>query len=488
MAKTTSIDRRAANDLDERQREWANDDETEAASLVPAGAPDCLEPGAPQTFLVVRAGAHVSFLDLRDPGEWIVGRAADAGVVVDDRQVSRHHAKLTLSSGVLAVEDLGSRNGTVVNGRTLHGGVVRVGTGDVVEVGGCQLVVATRSGRVASARSALGEPMDMVDVVVADSEMARLYATVRKVARMPTTVLILGETGSGKDVLAQRLHAWSQRASNPFVRINCAGIPESLLESELFGHERGAFTGADRRKVGYFEASKGGTIFLDEIGELSAGAQVRLLHVLENRTVTRLGGTTPMSIDVRVVCATHRDLQALVGEERFRADLYFRISPFIVRVPPLRERPVEVPLLANVFVRQLGEQIGSPPPTIAPDAVAMLMGYRWPGNVRELRNAVEHAFVMAEGATLRREHFTSQIRDLSMPAGAVPHAEPIRRRLGEVERERIEQALAAEDGNQTRAAARLGMPRRTLVYKLTQYRRNRDQQRPGGGAGGGDGG
>jgi two-component system response regulator AtoC len=204
--------------------------------------------------------------------------------------------------------------------------------------------------------------------------------------------------------------------------------------------------------------------------------------------VTRLGGTTPMSIDVRVVCATHRDLQALVGEERFRADLYFRISPFIVRVPPLRERPVEVPLLANVFVRQLGEQIGSPPPTIAPDAVAMLMGYRWPGNVRELRNAVEHAFVMAEGATLRREHFTSQIRDLSMPAGAVPHAEPIRRRLGEVERERIEQALAAEDGNQTRAAARLGMPRRTLVYKLTQYRRNRDQQRPGGGAGGGDGG
>src|SRR5262249_1121783 len=157
-----------------------------------------------------------------------------------------------------------------------------------------------------------------VDVVLADPEMAKLYASVRKVARMPTTVLILGETGSGKDVLAQRLHSWSPRASKPFVRINCAGIPESLLESELFGHERGAFTGAARRKAGYFEAANGGTVFLDEIGELTAGAQVKLLHVLENRTVTRLGGTTPIPIDVRVVCATHRDLSALVADERFR--------------------------------------------------------------------------------------------------------------------------------------------------------------------------
>jgi two-component system response regulator AtoC len=458
-------------DLEARQREWSQDSETDTAHV----EHDVQEDGSklsPQTFLVIRANNQASFLDLHEHGEWIVGRAPDAQVVVNDRQVSRHHAKLTLADGYLAVEDLGSRNGTLVNGRTLRKSVVRIGTGDVVEVGGCQLVVATRAGRAATARSPLGEESEHIDVVVADPEMARLYASVRKVARMPTTVLVLGETGSGKDILAQRLHAWSPRATKPFVRVNCAGLPDSLLESELFGHERGAFTGADRRHVGYFEAANQGTLFLDEIGELSQGAQLRLLHVLENRTVTRLGGTSPIPIDVRVVCATHRDLQTLVTEERFRADLYFRISPFIVRVAPLRQRPAEIQLLADVFVGQFAEHIGSPPPTIAPDAIALLMDYAWPGNVRELRNAVEHAFVMAEGTTLRKDHFAPQIRglarDLPPPMSATT---AIRKRLLEVERKTIEEALTMEGGNQTRAAARLGMPRRTLVHKLTQYRR-----------------
>jgi transcriptional regulator with PAS, ATPase and Fis domain len=288
---------------------------------------------------------------------------------------------------------------------------------------------------------------------------------------MPTTVLILGEAGSGKDVLAQRVHVWSTRALQPFVRINCAGIPESLLESELFGYERGAFTGADRRKVGYFETANGGTIFLDEIGELSEGAQVRLLHVLENRTVTRLGGTTPNPIDVRVVCATHRDLQTLVAEERFRADLYYRISPFVLHVPPLRQRLTEMELLANVFVRQLAAQVGSPQPMIAPDAIALLMRYDWPGNVRELRNAVEHAFVMAEGASIRKEHFAPQFRGTGAANRQASTSGPIRQRLMAVELQTINEALAAEGGNQTRAAQRLGIPRRTLVYKLAQYRR-----------------
>jgi transcriptional regulator with PAS, ATPase and Fis domain len=460
--------------LDEREREWAEDSETEAAASAGIAAEAAAGP-EPEIFLIVRQGDRVSFLDLSDPGEWVIGRGADADVVVEDRQVSRRHARLRLSAGVLAIEDLGSRNGTLVNGNAVRKATVRIGTGDAVEVGTCQLVVATRTGRVAVSRSSFTAQAELVDIVIADPDMARVYDSVRKVARMPTTVLILGETGSGKDVLAQRLHAWSLRSSKSFVRINCAGIPESLLESELFGHERGAFTGADRRKGGYFEAANGGTIFLDEIGELSEGAQVKLLHVLENRTVTRLGGTTPLPIDVRVVCATHRDLQALVAKERFRADLYYRISPFMVRVPPLRQRPAEIELLANVFVRQLAEQIPQPTPTIARDAITLLVGYRWPGNVRELRNAVEHAFVMAEGATLRKEHFAPEIRGIAAPQPAPPSVAPqrIRERVTEVERRTIEEAIAAEGGNQTRAAARLGMPRRTLVHKLTKYRRER---------------
>jgi transcriptional regulator with PAS, ATPase and Fis domain len=462
----------------DREQEWAHEGETDVA---PVGEPESnvTDADRPSTFLIVRSGDRTTFLNLTDPGEWTVGRGSEAQVVVDDRQVSRRHATLRLSGGVLAVEDLGSRNGTLVNGRRLRSATLRIGTGDVVEVGGCQLVVAIRTGAVRD-NGSTSEHHDLVDVVVADPEMARVYASVRKVARMPTTVLILGETGSGKDVLAQRLHMWSARASKPFVRINCAGIPESLLESELFGHERGAFTGAERRKAGYFETANGGTIFLDEVGELTASAQVKLLHVLENRTVTRLGGTTPSPIDVRVVCATHRDLPTLVAEERFRADLYYRINPFVVRIPPLRSRVAEVELLANIFVRQLAEHIGSPAPTIAPDAVETLREYGWPGNVRELRNAVEHAFVMAEGSTLRREHFAAEVRGLV--GSARPRANPkeLKGRMVETERKTIEEALEAEGGNQSRAAVRLGIPRRTLVYKLTQYRR---QQRESGGGG-----
>jgi DNA-binding NtrC family response regulator len=455
--------------LAERKREWAEDDETESASRMAKKD----DPDTPAIFLMVREGARAQIVDLPDPGEWIVGRSPDAHVVVEDRQVSRHHAKITLAQGVLAIEDLGSRNGTIVNQGALRRRVVRIGTGDVIGVGNCQLVVAIRSGRVLAPRAPSVPEADEIDVVLADPEMARLYASVRKVARMPTTVLILGETGSGKDVLAQRLVAWSPRADKPFVRINCAGIPESLLESELFGHERGAFTGADRRKEGYFEAANGGTIFLDEIGELSEGAQVRLLNVLENRTVTRLGGTTPIPIDVRVVCATHRDVQALVAAERFRADLFYRISPFVVRIPPLRKRPTEIQLLADLFLRKLAQSTGSPPPTLAPDAVAMLNAYGWPGNIRELRNAVEHAFVMSEGTTLRAEHFAPELQLLDeAPREAFTSASKrIRSRLVEEERKTILDALAAEGGNQTRAATRLGMPRRTLVHKLTQYRR-----------------
>ena len=444
MPRIPGSDRRAASEVLERQREWAVDGETDAADAsvaLPGGGE------APEMFLVARQGDRLSVVDLVDPGEWIVGRAADVAIPVDDRQVSRSHARVRLVNDTLTVEDLGSRNGTRINGHTLARTTQRMAVGDVIEVGPCQILVGARNGRASEARSVMGDGATSTEVVVADPEMAKLYADLRKVARMPTTVLILGETGSGKDVLAQRLHASSPRATRPFVRINCAGMPESLLESELFGHERGAFTGADRRRVGYFEAAA--------------------------------GGTTPIPIDARVVCATHRDLKAMVGDGGFRADLYYRMSPFVLRVPPLRERAAEVPLFCTTFLRRLADQVGSSAPAIAPDAMAMLVAYSWPGNVRELRNSIEHAFVMAEGATLRREHFLPEMQGQVSPASRAAPPVALRERRADAERQAIEEALAAEGGNQTRAAVRLGMPRRTLVHKLTQYRRQGDAGAPG---------
>jgi transcriptional regulator of acetoin/glycerol metabolism len=434
----------------------------------------------PEVFLIVRHGDQVSLIDVSEPGERTVGRASGADIVLDDPRVSRLHAKLGRTGGTLVLEDLGSLNGTMHNGHPLRGCATTLAVGDVVVLGYHQLIVGARSpsaavpclaGPATGPRvDAVAAPDDAADPVVADPEMGRILARLRKVARMPTTVLLVGETGTGKDVLAHRLHAESARRALDFVRINCAGIPDALVESELFGYERGAFTGAERRKAGYFEAAAGGTVFLDEVGELSPIAQGKLLHVLENRTIVRLGGTQSQPVDVRIVCATHRDLQAMVAEGRFREDLYFRISPFVIRIPPLRDRPAEIPLLANVFLGRLAVQVDCRPPPIAPEAIAMLRAYRWPGNVRELRNAVEYAFAMMDDPPLRCEHFASEIVGDSA-RGAPPRSHPAR--MAVIERNAIEEALAAESGNQTRAAARLGMPRRTLVYKLGQYRRER---------------
>ncbi len=309
-------------------------------------------------------------------------------------------------------------------------------------------------------------------VCVADPAMMKVFRVAQRVARTDTTVLILGETGSGKEVLAEQLHKFSARAARPYVRLNCASLPETLLSSELFGHERGAFTGADRRKVGYFEAANGGTLLLDEIGELSLSMQVKLLRVLENRTVLRLGATAEVPVDVRVICATHRDLQAMVSEGTFREDLYYRVSAFTLTVPPLRERPIEVGLLTELFVRQHAERMGMAPPAVSDAVLAALTSHRWPGNVRELRNAIEHAFVMCDGDTILPEHLPESLRTPAheaAPGTDVAAAGGVKDKLEQIERASIVKALADEGGNQTRAAKRLGMSRRALIYKLGKY-------------------
>ncbi|MCU1281856.1 MAG: acetoacetate metabolism regulatory protein AtoC [bacterium] len=315
-----------------------------------------------------------------------------------------------------------------------------------------------------SARARPAAP-SLPGVVVADEAMVRVFELVRKVAAAPTTVLILGETGVGKEVVAEQIHLQSGRAKGPFVRLNCGSLPETLLESELFGHEKGAFTGAEQRKIGYLEAADGGTLFLDEIGELAATMQAKLLRVIENRRVMRVGGREEIAVDVRIIAATNRELAAEVKAGRFREDLYFRISPFVIDVPPLRERPAEVGLLAELFARQFALRLGVSPPVIHADAAAALRRHRWPGNVRELRNAIERAIVLADGGDIGLEDLPEQVRR----ADAAPATGAIRDQLADLEQRRIEEALAAEGGNQTRAAKRLGLSRRALIYKLEKY-------------------
>ena len=298
--------------------------------------------------------------------------------------------------------------------------------------------------------------------------MRRLQVFLEKVAATTSTVLLLGESGTGKELAASTIHTRSPRAAGPFVAINCASIPEQLLESELFGHERGAFTGAVAQHDGVFVRAHGGTLFMDEIGELSPAAQARLLRVLESRTLLRVGGSREVNVDVRVIAATHRDLPQMVREGRFREDLLYRLSVLQTHLPPLRERREDIPALVDHFTRALGEGIGRRIDSVAPAALEALTRYRWPGNIRELRNVIERALVLGEGSVLDLDDLPPELAH----AGAAPRgprlaaAEAPVRPLAELEREAIARALEVTEGNKARAAALLGIDRTTLYRKL----------------------
>jgi two-component system, NtrC family, response regulator AtoC len=360
--------------------------------------------------------------------------------------------------------DLDSRNGTRLNDDTLRGETRDLRPGDVVRIGEVEIRVAETAGV-----SLLGDEKQLAapsGVVIVDAAMVRVFELVRKVAAAPTTVLVLGETGSGKEVVAEQIHRQSPRADKPFVRLNCGSLPENLLESELFGHEKGAFTGADRRKEGYLEAAEGGTLFLDEIGELALPMQAKLLRVLEAKRFMRVGGREELTADVRIVAATHRDLESESKSGRFREDLYFRLSAFVITVPPLRDRPAEIDLLAELFARQFARRMNAAPPRFSVETSQLLRRHDWPGNVRELRNAMERATVLAENDVILPEHLPDSLR--ASPAAATAEG-PMKEQLAEVEKKAILEALDREKGNQTRAARRLGISRRALLYKLEKY-------------------
>ena len=291
----------------------------------------------------------------------------------------------------------------------------------------------------------------------------------QRIAATESTVLLLGESGTGKELFARAIHQLSPRAAKPFVALNCAAIPESLVENELFGHERGAFTGADRRAPGKFELAHGGTIFLDEIGELPAAVQSKLLRVLEEHVVERLGGSQPFRADVRVVAATNRDLQQAADAGEFRRDLYYRLAVFPIRIPPLRERGDDVLLIAEKFLERFRRELRKKALKLAPDAVAALRAHNWPGNVRELQNVLERAAILNDGElTAAHLGLAANVRAAAATAGdSLPAASS--RAVQEVERAKIEATLRECKWNKTAAAQRLGISYKTLLNKIHAY-------------------
>ncbi|BDG07964.1 sigma-54 interaction domain-containing protein [Anaeromyxobacter paludicola] len=306
--------------------------------------------------------------------------------------------------------------------------------------------------------------------------MREVLAALADVAPTPTTVLLLGESGTGKEVLARHVHALSSRAAGPWVAVNCAALPAELLESELFGHERGAFTGAEQRRAGRFEQASGGTLLLDEISELPLGLQAKLLRAIQEREIDRVGGARPVPVDVRIIATSNRDLAEMVAAGRFRSDLYYRLNVFPVVIPPLRERPEDLSPLAVALVAEGAAALGRPAPLLSPDALAALSATGLPGNVRELKNLLERALVRCRGPLLERAHLglgparPAAPRPLpAEPAAAgVPAGLPLE--LAALERLAITEALRRTGGNRTHAARLLGIGLRTLRNKLRAWR------------------
>jgi DNA-binding NtrC family response regulator len=546
-------------------------------------------------YVVVSVGGASSrVVPLGDGTELVFGRQSSCEVVIDHDGVSRRHARIARRNNDVVVEDLDSRNGTLVNGTPITG-PRRLAAGDALAIGPATVVIATAStSRQARPIATIGEledrlavevdralryhrslglvmlrlegPSDRVlahvdalagqlrkmdllaeygpdeiaillpesgaaqvaavaqracaagqeltatagaaslpddaghggelisvardrlrgargparrrpeprrdlgdDVVAVDPLMKQVFELAARAAASPITVLVVGETGTGKEVVADAIHRLGPRGKGPLVRLNCASLPETLIESELFGHDKGAFTGASSTKQGFFEAAAGGTLFLDEVGELPQTAQAKLLRALEQRKITRVGGTKEIAVDVRLVCATNRDLEVEVSRGRFRADLFFRVSAFVIPIPPLRDRRMEIAPLATRFVRELA--YGDATPAIGPEALDALRAYDWPGNVRELRNVIERALVLAGGSQIEPHHLPERICE-TPPSRLVPalgRSISVRQRVAQVEREAVVTALESTHGNQTQAARKLGISRFALIRLMDKH-------------------
>jgi len=444
-----------------------------------------------------------TMMPMPERGELRIGRAEDNHIVLDSPSVSRYHAELSVAEGAIAIRDLGSANGTRIGGqRIAPNGRVTVLPGVAVVIGSASLVVhqlgstsavhldqprevvmvgehirALRSGGPADTSSGKSDQR----LVVQSTAMRKLFELVDRVAAGTISALVVGETGAGKEVVAAAIHDRSPRRKRPYLQLNCSAFAENLLESELFGHEAGAFSGARTAKLGLFETANGGTVLLDEIGEMPLALQAKLLRVVETREVIPIGGTRVRRLDVRFLAATNRDLRERIRSGHFREDLYFRLSGVTIEVPPLRARRSEIAPLARLFAAEAAVALGrSGGPEFSPQAVQFLEEQPWPGNVRELRNCVERAVLLSNSNVLSVDDVDPNCERL-VPRGTQKGMRIVETHgngdgddgnddeLGSQSEERtqIQEALARCGGNQTRAAALLGMARRTLVKKLS---------------------
>ena len=456
-----------------------------------------LNPGRPQIVAMWPGGTMAK--DLPEGGKLTVGRSRSCDMTIDHGSVSREHVAFHAGRPV-EVEDLGSTNGTSVGGvRIPKETRVAIERGQVVVIGAAVLVVhgalEAPPPPVTPRRTLPPSRHDEPPIIIADDGMRELHRIVDLVAKGDLSVVLLGETGTGKDVLADALHRRSPRSGSAYVRLNCAALPDALLESELFGYERGAFTGAVQAKPGLLEIADGGSLFLDEIGDLPLTVQAKLLRVLENGEITRVGGLRARRVDVRIICATNRDLGAQVRSGAFRQDLFFRLNGITLTIPPLRSRRSEIAPLAREFVEEACRHAGRPVLPMSDEAFAYLENHSWPGNVRELKNAIERAVTLCTDACIELGHLAPAETTFSGGAGIedrattpqltppLPSAPPevvelptdvglqedARRAARTLERRRIAEAMDRCGGNQTRAAQLLRVSRRTLVARLTEY-------------------
>ncbi len=413
--------------------------------------------------MLVIAGDRVGTHLLPDTGEVRVGRGEDAELRIDDPSVSREHARLFFEKGKpVMIADAGSSNGTRVRGKALTAGQkVALAPGETFEVGSALLMLQSPFA-FDDGQAARGEG----GIVIEDRTMAGIYQLAERIAKSTINVLLLGETGVGKDVLSRRIHAMSPRADKPFLPLNCGSLSEQLLESELFGHERGSFTGAVEAKQGLLEAADGGTVFLDEVGELPLSVQVKLLRVLEERQVRRVGGIRSRPFDIRFIAATNRDLGEAVHNGGFRADLFYRLNGISLTIPPLRQRVGEIDGLARRFVADASTRAErGRAPDISPEAMAWLASYAWPGNIRELQNTMERAVLLCSDDIITLDH----LPPTTGPSGPGRGVDGRDSDDGDPERQKILDALEKCAGNQTRAARMLGISRNTLLARLDAY-------------------
>jgi DNA-binding NtrC family response regulator len=495
----------------------------------PPHAAPLSEARAPSFKLVVCTADSVRSVTLVRGKTYTIGRDRTNDIVVAHDSVSRRHACVTVDREP-ELEDAGSRNGTRVNGRLAGTGErIPLRAGTIIHIGPSTVFVldeaspddhslrgpSSSSGFRVAPKVEPDDPGLPAGLVLKDERMIALYRGVRVIAKSDIPVLILGETGVGKELLAQSINAMSERRDQAFVRFNSAALPESLVESELFGYARGAFTGADKAKLGLFDAANGGTLFLDEVAELSLQTQAKLLRVIETGELFRVGASVPTKVDVRVISATNRDLPALIALGQFRADLFYRLNGVTVNIPPLRDRAADIPPLIEWFGVTSSRKAGRPPPEFSESAMAALCSHRWPGNARELKNVVERAVLVAPHGRIEIDHLqlkiepndwagvdlhaetkltvspqapgsrTTQTRHSAARRPAHPGteldgdhddrvssdelADKLRRELARKERDRIVEALSSTGGNQVMAARLLGISRRTLINRLDSF-------------------